>query len=151
MSVQAFKFYNRAKHNISGTINLGSTSFFAHLITSAGNFATATISTLGSLTGEVTALNGYAKSGKALTSVTWSTGASAAQQKFTAASFQWKASGGSIANVKGLVLVGQTGASAKATANKLLCYCSLSSGQFTISSGNTLTITPNANGIFTLA
>jgi hypothetical protein len=151
MSVQAFSFYNKAKKYISGTINLGSTSFFAHLITSAGNFATKTLSTLGSLTSEVASGNGYKKSGKALTSVTWSTGASAAQEKFTSAAFVWTATGGTIPNVKGLVIVARTGASAKDGANKLLTYASLSSGQFTISQNNTLTITPNASGIFTLA
>jgi len=33
----------------------------------------------------------------------------------------------------------------------VLCFCSLSSSQFTITSPNTLTILPAATGIFTLA
>jgi hypothetical protein len=37
------------------------------------------------------------------------------------------------------------------TSGKVLCYCSLSSAEFTISSPNTLTILPAATGIFTLA
>jgi hypothetical protein len=151
MSVQAFKFYNRAKHAISGTIALATATFDAHLVQSASNFATATLSTFGSLTSQVASGNGYKLSGKSLTSVTWSTGASAAQQKFNAAALVWTAAGGAIANIKGIAIVARTGASGKATANKLLCYASLTSTQFSVSSGNTLTLTPSALGIFTLA
>lgn len=150
MAVQAFKFYNKAKKNISGTIALGSTTFFAHLCTSASNFATATISTLASLTNQVASGNGYKLSGKAMTT-TWSQGASAGQQKFNFTAFVWTALGGTIPNIKGLVIVAVTGTSAKAGANKLLNFCSLSAGQFTLSQNNTLTITANASGEFTLA
>jgi hypothetical protein len=33
----------------------------------------------------------------------------------------------------------------------VLCFCTLSTAAFTITSGNTLTIVPNASGVFTLA
>lgn len=147
----AWSFYNRAKHAISGTINLGSTAVVLHLVTSASNFATKTISTYGSLTSEVASGNGYKHSGKSLGTMVWTTGASAAQQKFSSAAVVQTATGGSISNVKAAVLIATTGTSTKATANKLLCYASLTSAQFSISSSNTLTITPNASGIFTLA
>ena len=150
MAVGAFTFYNMGKQYISGTINLGSTNFSAHLYTSASNFATATLSTLAGLTNEVASGNGYKLSGKALTTVTWGAGTSAAQKKFTSSAFLWTATGGTIASIKGLVLVAQTGASAKASTNKLLCFCTLTTAQFTLASANTLTITPSATGIFTL-
>jgi hypothetical protein len=148
MSVQAFKVYYKAKQYISGTISLGSTTFDAHLMQSASNFATNTLSTYGSLTSQVASGNNYKQSGKALTSVTWALLTSTV--KFNSAAFTWTATGGTIPNIKALVLVARTGASGKASTNKLLCYCSLSSGQFTLSQNNTLTITPNAAGIFTL-
>lgn len=151
MAAQAWKFVNKGKKYISGTINLGSGTFDLHLFQSASNFATATNSTLTQLTSQVTSANGYALTGKALTSVTWSDGTSAGQKKFTAAATVWTATGGSIANIKGAVIIARTGASAKDGTNKILCYASLSSGQFTITTGNTLTITMNASGIFTLA
>lgn len=151
MSAQAFKFYNRAKHAISGTIALGTATFDLHLVTSASNFATATISTFGSLTNQVASGNGYTLAGQQLQTVTWSTGASAGQQKFNAAALVFTATGGTLSNIKGVVIVARTGASAKATANKLLCYASLTSAQFSLSNTNTLTLTPAAAGIFTLA
>lgn len=150
MSAQAWKFYNKGKKYISGTINLGSATFDLHLIQSAGNFATATNSTLSQITSEVSSANNYTKSGKSLTSVTWSDGTSAGQKKFTSAALVFTASGGSISNIKGAIIVARTGASAKDGANKLLCYASLTSSQFALASGNTLTITMNASGIFTL-
>jgi hypothetical protein len=33
---------------------------------------------------------------------------------------------------------------------KLLCFCQLSSAQFTVASPNTLTVLPAATGVFTL-
>lgn len=152
MSAQAWSLYNKAKKYIgNGTIVLGTTAIDIHLMQSTSNFATKTLSTYGSLTNQVASANNYVLAGKALTSLFWSTGTSAGQMKFTAAATTWTATGGNIANVKAAVLVARTGASAKASANKLLCYASLSSGQFTVSQNNTLTITPNASGIFTLA
>lgn len=73
MSVQAFKVYYHAKKSIGNTtINLGGGTFDAHLAQSASNFATLTISTLGSLTSQVASGNGYKQSGKNLASVLWS-------------------------------------------------------------------------------
>jgi hypothetical protein len=37
-----------------------------------------------------------------------------------------------------------------ASARKLLCFCQLSSAQFTVTSPNTLTVLPAATGVFTL-
>jgi len=151
MAAQAWKFYNRSKHYISGTINLQSGTFDLHLFQSASNFATVTNSTYTQLTSQVASANNYTLAGKPLTSVVWTAGASAGQQKFSSAALTFTATGGAIANVKGAVIVARTGASAKDPANKLLTYASLTSAQFSISSGNTMTITMNASGIFTLA
>lgn len=150
MAVQAWKFYNKAKKYISGTINLGSATFDLHLFQSASNFATNTNSTLSQLTSQVSSANNYTTAGKSLTSVTWSDGTSAGQKKFTSAALTFTAIGGAIANVKAAVIVARTGASAKDGANKLLLYASLSSGQFSISQNNTMTLTMNSSGIFTL-
>ena len=56
------------------------------------------------------------------------------------------ASGASLTNIRYAVLRNSTGAAA----GKLLCFCQLSSAQFTVSSPNTLTVLPAATGIFTL-
>ena len=150
MPAQAWSFYNRAKkYLMDATIDLNGHTFDLHLFTSAANFATKTLSTLGSLTNQVASGNGYAQSGKALT-VTWTVGASASEMRFNALALIWTGTGGSIANIKAAAIVARTGASGKAAANKLLCYSSLSAGQFTVTIGNTLTVTPAANGIFEL-
>lgn len=150
MAAQAWKFYNLAKKNLmNATINLGSGTFDLHLFTSAGDFAIATQSTLGELSGEVASGNGYTRSGKVMTT-TWTVGASASEYRFDANDLIWTGTGGSISNIKAAVIVARTGASGKATANKLVCYASLSSGQFTVTIGNTLTLGTPANGVFEL-
>ncbi len=149
MAAQAWKVYNKAKKSIgNATLNLAGTVWRISLVTSASNFATFTISTFASLTNEIADGNGYSTSGKALTSEVWTVGASAKQYKFDADDVIWTATGGNIASIKGAV-IWQSGAST--LARKLLCFASLTSTQFTLSTNNTLTIQMNASGILTLA
>jgi hypothetical protein len=148
MAAQAWKVYNKAKKSIgNSTLNLASTAFRMSLVTSASNFATYTISTFASLTGEIADGNGYSTSGKALTGEVWTQGASAKQYKFDADDAVWTATGGAIANIKGAV-IWLSGASAGA--RKLLCFASLTSTQFTLAQNNTLTVQVNASGVLTL-
>jgi hypothetical protein len=148
MAAGAWTVYNRAKRNIgAAALNLSSTAFRITLHTSASNANTATLSTYASLTNEVTSGNGYSSSGKALTSETWTAGASAAQIRFDADDVVWTGTGGSIANIK-FAVVWISGASAGA--RKLFCRSQLTSSQFTLSSGNTLTLQMNASGLVTL-
>ena len=83
---------------------------------------------------------GYAH--QSLASVVWTVGASAKQYKFDAADLVWTATGGPLTNVKYLAL-GVSG-------GKALCWSKLSTSQFTVTIGNTLTIQFAAAGIFTL-
>jgi hypothetical protein len=147
MAAGAWVIYNEAKkYLMTGDIDLNAATVRMTLHTSASNAATATLSTYGSVTGEVTESNGYSSSGKALT-YTWTVGASATEYRFDATAVIWTATGGNIANIKFAVLW-VTGASAGA--RKLLAYSQLTTSQFTLSTGSTLTITPSANGIFEL-
>lgn len=148
MAAQAWRVYNKAIKKIgNGTIDLPGAIRMA-LVTSASNFATLTLSLLGSLTNQVTESNGYSSSGKALASETWTVGASAGVYALDAADPVWTATGGSIANIKAAVLF-MSGASAGAC--HLLALASLTSTQFTLASGNTLTVQLNSSGIFTVA
>jgi len=137
---------------MDGTFDLDKASagsFRMSLYTSASNAATLTVSTrtqLSSAGFEVTEANGYSSSGKPLASVTWAVGASATEYRWNAAALVWTAAGGSISNIKYAVIWGGLGTQA----DKLLCFSQLSTAQFTVTSGNTLTITPSANGIFEL-
>lgn len=149
MAAGAWTFYNSAKkHLMDGTIDLDTDTFQMGLYTSASNaISVANITVVGSVSNEVTEQFGYLSSGKTITAVTWAQGASATEMRFDSTAVVWTATGGDIAAVK-YAVIWKVGASAGA--RKLLCYSQLSTSQFTVTSGNTLTITPSANGIFEL-
>lgn len=151
MAASAWQLYNKAKQSIgNGTITLGAGVFKMVLATSASNASTFTLSTYASVTNEISATGGYVTGGKNLVPATalWTVGASAKQYKFTMSTvgLAFTASGASLTNIKYAILRNSTGA----TAGKLLCFCQLSSSQFTVTSPNTLTVLPAATGIFTL-
>ena len=151
MAANPWTFYNKAKTNIGRTnLNLttAATQYRMALFQSTSNAATATLSTYGSLSNQVAAGNGYTTSGKAFNN-TWTAGASASQIRFntTAAGVFWSATAGTIPNVKFAVIFTTAAAAGN---KKLLCYSQLSTAQFTIASGNRLTIAPSASGIFNL-
>lgn len=150
MAAGAWTFYYSAKkHLMDGLIDLDTDTFNMALYTSASNAATAvaTISTLAGVTNQVAAGNGYTTSGKAITAVTWGIGASSSEMRFDSTAVVWTATGGDINNIK-YAVIWKVGVSANA--RKLLCYSQLSTAQFAVTSGNTLTITPSANGYFEL-
>lgn len=152
MAASAWQLYNSAKKYIgNGTITLGAGVFKMVLATSASNTSTFTLSTYASVTNEIAATGGYTTGGKNLVPATaqWVVGTSAKQMKFTMSSvgLAFTASGASLTNIKYAIIRNSTGA----TAGKLLCFCQLSSSQFTVTSPNTLTVLPAATGIFTLA
>ena len=151
MAATAWQLYNSAKKYIgNGTITLGSGVFKMLLANSASNTSTFTLSTYASITGEISATGGYTTGGKNLVPATgkWTVGASADQMKFTYSTvgLTFTASGSSLNNIKYAIIRNSTGAGA----GKLLCFCQLSSAQFTVSSPNTLTVLPAATGVFTL-
>jgi len=154
MAASAWQLYNSAKQYIgNGTITLGAGSFKMALANSASNASTFTLDTFGSLTGEISATGGYTSGGKELVPATgqWTVGASAKQIKFTYSTvgLTFTASGSSLNNIRYAVIT--FGASAGvASARKLLCFCQLSSTQFSVSSPNTLTVLPAGTGVFTL-
>jgi len=161
MAATAWQLYSKGKRYIgNGTIELGVSNFKMALFrTSASatvnNFA---LSTFGSLAAQISATGGYVSGGKALVPATgkWTTGASAKQMKFTystvgltfTASALTTASttANNLNNVRYAVIYKD----ASGSAAKLLCFCALSSAQFTVSSPNTLTVLPAATGVFTL-
>ena len=155
MAATAWQLYNSGKRYIgNGTITLGVGSFKMALANSASNTSTFTLDTFGSLTGEISATGGYTSGGKELVPATGSwalTSATSSVVRFTYSTvgLTFTASGSSLNNIKYAVLT--FGASAAvASARKLLCFCQLSSSQFTVASPNTLTVLPAATGVFTL-
>ncbi len=149
MAAQAWKIHNLAKKKIgNSSLSLASTVYRISLYTSASNAALLTLGTIQSVTSEVTEGNGYSSSGKALTGEIWTVGASAKQYKFDVDDVIWTATGGTIPNIKFAVI---WISAASAGGRHLLCTASLTSSQFTLSSGNTLTLQINSSGVFTVA
>lgn len=147
MAAGAWAVYNEAKKYIgNSTMSLAAAKRIT-LHTSASNANTATLSVYSELTGEVTEGAGYSSSGKALANIEWTVGASAGQYKFDANDPVWTGTGGSIANIKFAVISDVSGGAA----GKLFCRSQLTTSQFTLASGNTLTVAMNASGIVTLS
>ena len=150
MAASAWQLYNEAKKYIgNGTITLGAGKFYMQLHTSASNASTFTLSVSNSVSNQVATAAGYVAGGRLLVPETgqW-VNTSAKQMKFTmsAIGIAFTASGANIADIKFAVIRNSTGT----TAGKLLCWCKLSSSQFTVATPNTLTVLPAATGIFTL-
>ena len=151
MAASAWQLYNSAKKHIGdGTITLGAGVFKMVLASASSNASTFTLSVYASLTNEIAATGGYVTGGRDLVPATaqWTTGASAKQLKFTqtTAGLTFTASGASLTDIKFAILRNSTSGGA----GKLLCFCQLSSANFTVTSPNTLTVIPAATGIFTL-
>jgi hypothetical protein len=154
MAAGTWKVYAKAKKYLgNGTITLGAGVFKMSLhraSASAAILVLSTRSTFASIPGEVSATGGYVAGGRNLLPATaaWTVGASAKQYKFTysTAGLVFTASGASINNIKYALIRNSTGAGA----GKVLCFCTLTGTAFTVSSGNTLTVLPHANGVFTL-
>ena len=152
MAASAWQLYNSAKKYIgNGTITLGAGVFKMLLSRTSSNASTFTLSTYASVTAEISATGGYVTGGKALVPATaqWIVNpASAKQMKYTMSTvgLAFTASGAPLTNVRNAVLRNST----SAAGGRLLCFCQLSSSQFTVASPNTLTVLPAATGIFTL-
>lgn len=149
MAVGAWTFYNKAKANLgNGKLNLSGGHYRVTLHGSGSNASTLTLSTIASVTTEVSEANGYSSSGKPLTT-TWLSGASAGQRRFSfSPALVWTGTGGTISNIR-YAVIWCSGASA--TVRKLVCFSQLSTGKFDLTINNTLTLTASATGVFNLA
>jgi hypothetical protein len=155
MAAGTWKIYAKAKKYIgAGTITLGAGVFKMQLhraSASAAILVLSTRSTNASIPGEISAVGGYAANGRNLLPATmqWTVGASAKSYKLTYSTVGliFTASGASLSNIKYALIRNSTGAGA----GKVLCFVTLSTTAFTVTSPNTLTVSPAAGGIFTLA
>ena len=155
MAAGTWKIYAKAKQSMgNGTITLGAGVFKMSLHRASASAAILVLSTRSKFTsipGEISARGGYVAGGRNLVPATaqWVVGASAKQYKFTYSTIGlvFTASGSALNNIKYALIRN----SVAAGSGKILCFCTLSTASFTISSPNTLTILPAATGVFTLA
>lgn len=150
MAATAWAFYNSFKEFMAdGTLDLDGDTFRLGLYNTLSNASVATLSTRGSITNEISAVNGYAAGGNTLTGVTWSVGASVSERRFDATAIVFSASGGNISAVKFAVIYDETSGTS-AGDRKVVVVSRLTTAQFAVQAGTTLTLTPSANGIFEL-
>jgi len=141
MAAGNWTFTNGARTSLlNGTFDLDSDSFKIALLTSSSNIGAAS-TTYAGVTNEVANGNGYTTGGAA---VTGSLSGTTTVTFDTTDPAVWTASGaGFTARYAVLYEVG----------GNVLCYCLLDNtpADVTITAGNTLTLTINASGVFTLA
>ena len=150
MAATAWAFYHNAKHKLckgdASGFNLSADFFKLELYMSAVTTPadTATLSLASEISIECSGGN-YVAGGKTLSATTW-TVTDTSIQKFDSTNWIMTATGSTITGVKYAVIRNSTGAAD----GHLLCWSQLSTSPFHISTGNTLTIQINANGIFNL-
>ena len=143
MAASAWRVYNEAKkYMMTGDLDLNAGALRLKICSGTKSAAVSnyTRSTFASLTHITTNIKSPAV--KTPGSIYVSDGTSAKEQKFTTAAVVFTASGGSVTSIQYAVL-GISG-------GKALAWCKLSTATLTVTTGNTLTITPNASGIFTM-
>lgn len=146
MAAGKWKLYDTAKEKIGqGLIDLDGHTFKMALFLSTSNCDTLTHDELGDLTNQHANANGYTTGGSTLTNVTWVN--SSGTITFDCDNVVWTASGGSIV-ARFAVIYDDTVAG-----DPLLAVCLLDTApaDVTATNGNTLTITINASGVFTLS
>lgn len=148
MAASAWTVFDRAKHKIGdGTIDLSGGTFRLSLHQTAASANLVGNITIQSSVGSESSGGGYPAGGTALGGIAWTAGASAGQQRFDCTDPIFTADGSALSAVRYAVIVQSLGA----TSGHLLCYAALSTSQFDVTTGNTLTVQMNASGIFTLA
>lgn len=152
MAAGKWKLYEAAKEYLAdGTHDLDdTTNWKLALFLSSSNANTLSVGTgvYGDLTNEHANANGYTTGGVAITGVTWNR--SGGTVTFDCDNAQWTASGGSII-ARFAVLY--RNATVNSIVKPLLCVCLLDTtpADVTATNGNTLTITMNVSGLFTLS
>lgn len=144
MAASAYTLYNRARKKlVNGTFDLDTNVFRCKLFKgqAAASVSVSTLSLLSQIgtTNAVANVSAYTLSGIALTAL-----AGSATMKWDSNDLVITASGGNAASIQYAVIYN----SLSAGGGHVLGWCKLSTAAFTVTSGNTLTITQPANGLF---
>lgn len=152
MAAGKWKVYDKAKvHLADGTFDMDNAGLglTMALFLSTSNCNTLGVGTgvYGDLTNEHANANGYTTGGVALTGETWTN--STSTTTFDCDDVTWTASGGSIVARFAVIYCNAT---VNTFVKPLLCVCLLDTtpADVTVTTGNTLTISINVSGVFTL-
>ena len=148
MAATAWTFYNEAKKKIGNNIiPLDAGIFKMQLHNSASDASNRVLSIASEPTNEIAVAGGYAAGGKTLAGVAWTIAGDPASVMFDATDLVFTASGANLSIIKYAVIHNSINS---VTSGHLLCWSRLSTSQFSVTSGNTLTIQFATAGIFTL-
>lgn len=148
MAAGAWEIYDTFKLHIGGgLIDMDADVWRVSLYKDTTNATLDTLSLRSELTCEVPEANGYSSSGKTLSATTW-TQPTPGSSRFDATAVFWSASGGSITSIE-FAVIWRSGSAV--ACEFLLGRSQLSTSEFDLTTGNRLTITPSANGIFELS
>ena len=149
MAASAWTVFDSAKHKLgNGDIDLSSDLFRLSLHQTAASANLVGDITIFTSVGSKSSGGGHNVEGITLAGVTWAAGTSAGQQKFDCTDPIITASASVLSAVRYAVIRSSAGA---VTSGLLLCYAALSTAEFNVTTGNTLTIQMAGTGIFTLA
>ena len=152
MAAGKWKVYDLAKKYLAdGTLDLDAVSSWRMaLYTSISNCNTLSVGTAiySDITGEVANANGYLTGGVALTSPTWTN--VSGTETFDISDAVWLALGGAITGRFAVIYWNGT---LNGIVKPLLCVCLMDTtpADVTATTGNTLTVSINASGVFTLS
>ena len=139
MAATAFEFYNHFKSQLGGglvDLNGVNTTFNMILCGSTTNAADATLTSYGSLTGELATDNGYTVGGKALT-VNFSVKTTTSTYSFTFNTVAFTAAAASAMTNVGYAVIMTN------TSSILVCWSKLSTAALTVPAAKELIIEPN--------
>lgn len=146
MAASAFKIFDSAKEYLGdGTLDLDTNVFKIALFQSGASMSegvTSTLTGLQAAVSEVANGNNYATGGRSLTGVTWNSVA-AGVMAFDASDKIFTASGGAVNGIRHAVVYQSGGV--------LLCYAPLTTAEFNLADGSTLTIQFASSGLFRLS
>lgn len=146
MAASAWTIFDRAKHKIAtSTMPLSGGVFRLSLHRTSASANLVGDITIFSSVGDECSGGGYAA--VTLAGVAWTNGASAGQQKWDVTDPVITASASTLSAVRYAVIRLSAGST---TSGHLLCYAALSTAQFNVTTGNTLTIQMASTGVFTL-
>jgi hypothetical protein len=146
MAASAWTVFDSAKHKIgNGDIDLSSHTFRLSLHRTSASANLAGDITIFTSVGDQCSGGGYAAG--TLAGVAW-TSDGGSGQKWDVTDPVFTASASTLSAVRYAVIRKSAGA---VTSGLLLCYAALSTAEFNVTTGNTLTIQMHANGVFTLA
>lgn len=149
MAASAWVLFDTAKHKFfGGALNLSGNAFAMSLFKTSAGFSAGKASVRGQAGIASYAATGGGYTTKSLTTEAWTQGASAGEQKFDCDNVVWTATGSTITGIRYAVIFD---GSAGSNTGALLCYASLTSTQFNVSAGSTVTVQINNSGVFTLA